>query len=145
MALVWLIIGRVSRVCAQYSNCNCYENLSSMVVLSRDNGGSCLLTVIFWLLYTSNTPEGIPETLKGCRACLERTKPPEVADYLFFVSGCRESPHSLLFISKGRGEVFVLIFCQALVLHSIHLLLCSIVSPPFARHVTPSVLSLRGP
>lgn len=120
--------------------------LSSMVVLSLDNGGSCLLTVIFWLLYASNTPERIPETLKGCRACLNRTEPPEVADYLLSVSGCHESSLHCCSFQRGRGEVFVLMFCQALVLHSIpSALLCSIVSSPFARHVTPSVLSLRGP
>lgn len=58
---------------------------------------------------------------------LIRTEPPDVADFLLSILDCHESPHSLLFISRGRGEVFVLIFCQDLVLHSISsALLCSI-------------------
>lgn len=43
-----------------------------------------------------------------CHACLDRTEPPEVADYLLSISGCHESPHSLLFISKGaRGGIHI--------------------------------------
>lgn len=79
-----------------------------MVVLSLDNGGSCLLTVIFWLLYALNTPERIPGTLKGCRACLDRTKPPEVADLSPLRFRLPRVSTSLLFISKGaRGGICI--------------------------------------
>lgn len=97
-----------------------------MVVLSLDNGISCLLTVIFWLLYMSNTPES-SKLWRVATHVLIGIERPDVADFFLSILDCHESPHALLFISRGRVEVFVLRFCQDLVLHSISsALLCSI-------------------